>query len=270
LTILKRFRKSAESQYTAGKTKTNQEMLQADVEIAREEERRLTLSQARQIAVARINTLLHLPPDSPLPSSPKRLGPPEAPPDPQALRAAALSRRPDLQALEDRIRADEAALGSAEKEFYPDFEVAAGYDAMWDTRSQRPEVNVRLNVPLYREKRHAAVAEAQARIAQRRAEFAQKTDQVNFQVQEAYEQVRKSERSVRLYEKTILPKAKDNREAAESAYEKGLIPFVSLIEAQRNEIGLRERAFEAVADYYRRLAALERAIGVPPASVGTR
>jgi outer membrane protein TolC len=261
LEILKRLRKSAESQYTSGKTKTNQEILQADVEIGREEERRLGLEQARRVAVARINTLMHLPPDSALPSSPKRVDLAQPLPDAATLRAVALARRPDLQAIADRIRAEEAALGVAEKEFCPDFEVAAGYDAMWDTRNQRPEVNVRLNVPLYRAKRHAAVSEAQARIAQRRAELDRRTDQVNFEVQEAFEQVRRGEQSVRLYEKTILPKAKDNREAAESAYEKGLIPFVSLIDARRNEFMLRERFHEAVAEYHRRRAALERAVG---------
>jgi outer membrane protein TolC len=264
LKILKeRLRKSAADRYTSGASKTKQEILQADVEIGREEERRLSLEQTRQIAVARINTLMHFPPDSPLPPPPKRIGLAEPPPDVQALRSAALAHRPDLQALADRIRAEEAALALAEKEFYPDFEVAAGYDAFWQEKPLRPEINVRLNLPVYKAKRHAAVSEARARIAQRRAELDRQADQVNFQVQEAYEQVRRGEQSVRLYEKTILPKAKDNREEAESAYEKGLVPFVSLIEAQRNEVGLRERYHEAVADYHRRRAALERAVVGP-------
>jgi outer membrane protein TolC len=275
LTILKeRLRQSAESRYNSGVSKTNQEMLQADVEIGRQEDRRLALEQARQVAVARVNTLMHLSPDSPLPPPPKRIRLAEALPDAPVLRSAALARRPDLLALADRIRAEEAALALAEKEFCPDFEVGAGYDAFWDTKNQRPEINVRLNVPLYREKRRAAVSEAQARIAQRRAELDRQADLVNFQVQEAYEQVRKGEQSVRLYEKTILPKAKDNRDSARSAYEKGLIPFVSWIDAQRNEVDLRERYHEAVADYYRRRAALERAVGgplaPPPAPVAPR
>ncbi len=264
LKILKeRLRKSAENRYTSGVSKTNQEMLQADVEIGRQEDGRLSMEQTRQIAVARINTLLHLLPDRPLPPPPKHIGLDEGLPEVQELRSAALARRPDLLALADHIRAEDAALALADKEFCPDFEVAAGYDAMWDTRNQRPEINVRMNMPLYQEKRHAAVREAQARLAQRRAELDRQADQVSFQVQEAYDQVRKGEQSVRLYEKSILPKAKDNRDSAESAYEKGLIPFVSWIEAQRSEVELRERYHEAVADYYRRRAALERAIGGP-------
>jgi outer membrane protein TolC len=263
LELLQKLRKIAASRYESRVSKTNQEFLQADVEIGRERERRLTLEQMRRVAVARLDTLLHLPPDTPLPPPPGQLDRVKTLPDAQALRAAAVAYRPDLQALADRIKAEQAALGLAEKEFYPDFEVAAGYDAFWQEKPLRPEVNVRLNLPIYQAKRQAAVSEAEARIAQRKAELARQTDQVSFQVQEAYEQVRQGEQSVRLYEKTILPKARENREAAQSAYENGLVPFLSLIEAQRGEEDLLDRYYQAVADAYRRQAALERAIGGP-------
>src|SRR4029079_17703391 len=81
--------------------------------------------------------------------------------------------------------------------------------------------------------------------------------------QEAYARVRRSEQGVRLYERTILPRARENRETAKSAYEKTLIPFISLIDALRNEVSLQDRYYEAVADYFRRRAALERATGGP-------
>jgi outer membrane protein TolC len=59
------------------------------------------------------------------------------------------------------------------------------------------------------------------------------------------------------------PPTKANVKAAEAAYVTGKIPFLSLIEAQRNVITLRDRYYEAVADYFRRRATLERAIGGP-------
>jgi outer membrane protein TolC len=269
LDFLERYRKNAATRYERGLVPL-QDVEQARVEIGREQDRRLTLEETRRIAVARINTLAHLPPDSPLPPPPRRLSPGDGLPDVRDLRAAAVAGRPDLLALADHIRAEEAALGLAEKEFYPDFEVAAGYDAFWDVRSQRPEVNVRLNLPIYRDKRNAAVAEAQAKIAQRRAELAKQTDQVNFEVQQAYERVRTSEQVVHLYEKTVLPAARQNVEAAESGYETGKIPFLSLVEAQRNEVMLLDRYHEAVADYFRRRATLERVVGGPPAPAGDR
>jgi outer membrane protein TolC len=264
LTLLKKFEATAEDRY-ANRLVPQQDVFQARVEIGREQDRRLTLEEARQIAVARINTLMHLPPDSPLPPPPKEVRPSEALPEPQELRAAALARRPDLRALAERIRSEEAKLGLAYKEFYPDFEVAAGYDAFWDVKSQRPEVNLRVNLPLYRDKRYAALAESQARIAERQADLARQTDQVSFQVQEAYEKVSRSERSVRLYEKSILPDAKKNVEAAQAAYEAGnvKVPFLNLVVAQQSRVMLLDRYHEAVADYFRRRATLERVVGGP-------
>ena len=79
----------------------------------------------RQVAIARLNTLLHQPPDCPLPPPPARLRLAAALPEAPELRALALARRPDLAALTDRLAADQAALALAYKEFCPDFELMA-------------------------------------------------------------------------------------------------------------------------------------------------
>jgi outer membrane protein TolC len=266
LKLWRQAKKDAESRYETGKAE-QQDVLQADVEIGRERERRLTLDEMRQIAIARINTLLHVPTNSTLPVPPKEVKPTEELPEVELLQATALAKRPDLQALADRIKAEEASLALAQKEFYPDLEVAAGYDSFWQERELRPEVGLRLNVPLYKARRYGAVSEAAAKIAQRRAELARQTDQVNFQVQEAYEKVRKSEKAVRLYKDSILPAAELNAKAARSSYVAGKITALSRIEAERNLVSLRDRYFEAIADYFRRRATLERVVGEPVASL---
>jgi outer membrane protein, heavy metal efflux system len=262
LDLLRKFKQNAETRYKTGLV-PQQDILQADVEIGRAQERRLGLEQMRKVAIARINTLMHLPPDAALPPVPKDVALPEPVPDAAALRASALSRRPDLAAIAERIRAEEAALGLAHKEFYPDVELMAAYDTFWQERPLQWQGGVRLNLPVYRDRRRAQVAEAEAKLAQRRAELARQADQVNYQVQEAFEKARQGEQSVALYAKTILPAAKANVEAAQAAYVTGKIPFLSLIEAQRNQVGLRDRYYETVADYFRRRATLERVIGGP-------
>ena len=204
---------------------------------------------------------MHRPPDLPLPPPPGELPLAEALPEAGVLRQAALDRRPDLKALADHIAAEEAALGLAHKEYCPDFEVMTAYDTFWQERPLRAQLGVRVNLPVRLGRREAAVAMAEAIVAQRQAELARQVDQVNFEVQQAYEQVLESEQTVRLYRKTILPAARNNVDAARSAYTTGKVPFLSLIEAQRNQVGLYDRSYEAVADYYRRRANLERAVG---------
>jgi outer membrane protein TolC len=267
LKLLREFRANAEKRYSTGLV-PQQDIFQADVEIGRQQERQVTLQRMRQVATARINTLMHLPPDSPLPPPPATIDLGEALPDARLLRQAALANRPDLKALADRIAAEEATLGLAHKEYCPDFELMAAYDSIWQERPLRAQVGLRVNLPVRLARREGAVTEAEARIAERQADLARQTDQVNFEVQQAYEQVLESERTVRLYEKTILPAARQNIEAARSAYATGKIPFLSLIEAQRSAVGLRDRYYEAIADYYRRRATLERVTGGPLSPIG--
>ena len=125
-----------------------------------------------------------------------------------------------------------------------------------------------MNLPIRMGRRNGAVAEAHAKIAQKKAELASRVNQVQFQVQEAYEQLLESERILALYEKTILPAARENVKAAQTAYVTGKTAFLSLIEAQRNLVNLRDRNYEATADYFRRLATLERVIGGPMHLIG--
>jgi outer membrane protein TolC len=262
LRLLREFKDNAESRYKNGLV-PQQDILQANVEIGQQRERQLMLERMREVAVARINTLMHLPPDLPLPPPPKEVGPLALPAETPALRAAAVAHRPDLKALADRIAADQASVAVARKEFGPDVELLGAYDAFWSNQQQRAQVGIRFNLPVRLAKRYAAVAEAQARLAQRQAELARQTDQVNYQVQEAAAQVRESARAVQLYEGEILRAAQQNVQAAQSAYVAGKIAFLALIEAQRSVITLRDRYYEAVAAYGRRVATLERVVGGP-------
>jgi outer membrane protein TolC len=265
LELLNSARKSAEARVTTGKA-SQQEVLQIDVEVGRQRERGLNLERMKKVAVARINTLMHLPPASPLPPPPAKLSLPGELASAETLLATAVSTRPDVRAVADRLAADQALLALAHKEYYPDFEAGAAYNTIMGNGPMRdlaPQLAVRMNLPVQRSKRAGAVAEAEARIMQRRAELDRLTDQVYFQVQEAYEQVVESVQVVALYEKTILPAAQANVKAAQPAYTTGQIPLLSFLEAQRNLVSLRDRYYEVLAEHFRRRAALERAVGGP-------
>jgi outer membrane protein TolC len=82
-------------------------------------------------------------------------------------------------------------------------------------------------------------------------------------VQEAYAQLRESDQSVRLYREKILPPARLQVKTGAQEFMTGKVPFLTLIEAQRSLIDLQDRLYESLADYARRLASLERAVGGP-------
>ncbi len=164
LKILQEFRKNAETRYKNGQV-PQQDMLQVDVEIARQEERTVYLERFRQVAKARLNTFMHLPPDSPLPA-PDSTPPLTRTPDASTLRGMAIEARPDLKALAARLAAEEASVQVALREYKPDVEVLASYDSFWQSINGHPlqwQVGARINLPVRLARRDAAVAEARER-----------------------------------------------------------------------------------------------------------
>ena len=75
--------------------------------------------------------------------------------------------------------------------------------------------------------------------------------------------MREQAETVRLYETKILEDAQKNVEAARPAYVTGLIPASNLVEAERGLVDLKNHYYEAIAAYFRRQAALDRAVGEP-------
>jgi outer membrane protein TolC len=261
--LFNQYREIARAKYEANQA-TQQDVLQAEVEIARLGTRRAELRRAREVAAARINTLLHREAAHPLPPPPASIAVPDRLPDAAGLQALAVAERPDLAALAFRVEAEGAAAALACKEYYPDLELMVKHDAFMP-EEMRTQVGVGLNVPIYRQKRHAAVSEASARASQRRAEYQDRLDQVAFEVQSAVAQLAEGREVVELYAKKILPTAEANVESARINYTANRLDFLRLIEAQRQLRELQETSIQALADYHRRLAELERIVGRRPA-----
>ena len=124
------FRQSARTRYESNQV-TQQDYLQAEVELADIQRRQIELERIHHLAMARINTLLRLPPNATVPPPPRTLPRPTGLPPAELLHQLAVQQRPDLGALSARIRAEEAAVTLACREYYPDVEVVGRYDAFW-------------------------------------------------------------------------------------------------------------------------------------------
>ncbi|MCX7425238.1 MAG: TolC family protein [Planctomycetia bacterium] len=257
--LVTQFRETAWNKYQVNQT-TQQDVLQADVELATLESRRTELTRDEQVAMARINTLLHRAPDHPLPPPPAKTPLPDSLPAAEALRQAAAESRPDLFAMQARIRAEQANVALACKEYYPDLSLVAKYDGFMP-EEMRPQVGMELNVPLQRARRSAAVREASEQYHQRCAEYEDRLDQVRFEVQSARDRAAQSQEVIRLYEEKILPATQRSVESALANYTSGTLDFLRLIDSERQVYAQREMYYQAIAEYHRRLAELERAVG---------
>lgn len=254
------FRDSAQVKYENNQV-TQLDVIQADVELADLRRRQIELERMRRVAVARINTLLLRVADGPLPPSPQSLPPADELPRADALRQMALARRPDLAAISARVRAEQAAVDLALLQYYPDVEVFGRYDAFWQETELQGSAGMNLNVPIYRRRLNAAVSEAQFRLGQRRAEYRQRVLDIQYEVQSAYEQVEEARQTVELYHTNYLPLAEQNLTLARADYDVGRGTYLNLVMAQRQLFVVREQHEQALTDYHRRTANLERAIG---------
>jgi outer membrane protein TolC len=253
------FRKTANAKYEASRV-TQQDVLQADVELAKLDSREIELRQDVRVAIARINALLHRLPDRSLPPPPTQVAVPAKQFSADALQPLALNR-PELAAQASRIQSEQAAVALACKEFYPDFEVMARYDQFWTAPEQRGQIGLNVNIPLNQSRRQAAVREAQFRLRKMQAEYDERIDSIRHDVEAGVAHLDAARTTAMLYDQKIVPAARKNVESATIGYTVGTVDFLRLIEAQRELVDLQDKQQRAITDYHRRAAELERTIG---------
>lgn len=259
--LLKELRKTAESQYAAGYG-AQQDVLQADVERRLLEKRELELKQQRAELRARINGLLNRDPETALPEA-AQFGTPETLVPYKQLADLARTSHPELVRIEHQIGGDQARVDLAEKAFYPDFRVSAGYNSMWGDPKHRPIVGVSLNLPLDQSRRQAALNAAKAELKQTEWRLIDRRAQLLAELESTRAAVTEARQSYELYRDELLPLARDNLDAAVADYTAGRSDFINIISAERQQLSTALGLVRALADYHRRLATLERAVGQP-------
>ena len=264
--LLAQLREIAIARYEAG-SGAQQDPLEAELEEAELLHRDVTLRADRRIAQEQANVLLHRALALPLPPPPAALESPPPVGDRDALVARALADRPDLRAAEARVRAREAAVSLARREYLPDFRLTGAYDTFWEESELKPMVGLELNVPLRRARRAAALDEAEASLEAARKTHAGLDDQVRFSVERTLERLSEAHHGLEIFQDHMLPAARDRVESARASFETGQSDFSTVIDAER---GLRDAELgyeEALVEVSRLHAELARALGTTPEGV---
>ena len=260
--LLLEFQRTTETRYAAGLV-PKQDTLQAEVEQQHLAHRGIVLEHLRAITVARMNTLLHSPPESLLPPPPKELPSVVGMPPIATLQAAAVQHQPALRALALQVEARSTDVKLAQLDYFPNLTVSGGYNSFRQKEDLRPMLSVDLNFPLQLGRRHAALREAQAKEQQTKARLEEHRAQVHFVVNEAAHTVQENMHVAQLYADSIVPLAEENLAAARSNYETGITDFLTLITAEKALMLATLRYHEALTNYHKGRAQLERAVGLP-------
>jgi outer membrane protein TolC len=240
--------------------------LQAEVELTHLEHEAVMLGAERDVTVAQMNALLHRAPELPLPPAPDVLSLPDVPDTTVArLESEATAQRPDIAALRERARAEQARAERAGRESWPDVTLTASYNSMWDMPEHRFMVGLGFNVPLQVGRRAAAADEARAERARFERDAERLSDTARAEVFVAGKRLEESRHVVELYEKRLLPVAKQQIDIARAGFATAQNPFFAVIEAERN-LRTTELDYQlARSEYSVRRAELDRALGRVPA-----
>ena len=260
--LLKQFFEITNSKFRAGKG-SQADVLKAQVELSLLHQQLPVLEQRRKTAEAMLNTLLDRDTSSPLgiAQEPSQL-PIEKPLD--DLHSLALNDRPELKAAELDVQRSEQSRALAQRQYYPDFNVAF-------QRFQNFQTNdgfgayVAMSVPFAfwtKPKYDAGVQEAAAAVAAAQAQQHTLENLTRFQVNDLLAKVRATDQVATLYRTTILPQAEQSLESARVGYRVGKGSFLDLIDAQRAWRGFQHEYFKAIVDRQNRLAELEQVVGI--------
>jgi cobalt-zinc-cadmium efflux system outer membrane protein len=258
--LLGELQNTADTRYAAG-VGGKQDALQAQVAHQELVHRSIVLERSRQVAAARLNTLLNLPPTTALPPTPATLSAPQPVGSLDALQSQALASRPVLRAEQQRVLARKADARLAALAYYPSLNVMGTYNSLWDADEKRPMAVVGVNVPIELNRRRAALDEAEARLHEAAAALEQTQAQVLLEVTTAADELTEQSHAVHLYETSIVPAAEESLAAARSGYEAATNDFLTVIAAEKSYLLARLTSEHALAEYHKARARLDRAVG---------
>jgi outer membrane protein TolC len=259
--LLEDLSRVAAARYAAGLA-SQQDLLQAEVELAHLQHDVVLLQSAEESTRAMVNALLHRDSGAALPPLPEAL--PALPAkqlDDALLHEQALAARPELRANAAGIRAREGALALARLGGRPDFGVGAAYSSMWSDDEHRFTIGGTLSWPVWRKRVRAAAAEAEAQLLEAESSRQALLDEVQRDVAVALAGLRAAHHLVDVLESRLLPASRDRLRAARAAFEAGRDDFTALVGAARDLRSFELRYHEALVGLYRSHAALERAAG---------
>jgi len=267
-TLLRQFISIAQTKYKVGKG-LQQDVLLAQVELSKLLDIEIRLKGARRRGEARLNALLNRPTHLAI-SIPAKVDEqlPEIEKEPE-LHQIALANRPLLKEKNRHIDAARSRVSLAEKDYYPDFRVGAGYGFRQgnntgrnDSRADFLTLGVSLNLPIFTgTKQDRALAQRKAEVA--REQFARQDaiEAVWSETSEALANYRKSKDQASLFKTGIIPQSSQTVASMLAGYQVNKVDFLNLVRSQITLYNFETQYWKALAEARQSMARLDAAIG---------
>lgn len=262
INLMTQFVNIAKVRYAVGQV-MNQDVLKANVELARLANAQLTLQQQEETAQAMLNVLRNRPPQSPLGQTilparkPLRL-------DLETLQRTAVAHRPMFHHDSLGITQSRIANSLARRAYWPDFDLSLKYvtSPLDGFRGFTAMAGVSLPFSLWSiKKQRGRVEETAAKTRMQEAMLSNTKNMILFAVKEGLTKVQNAQRMLELYRATILPQAEQSLQVTLANYQTRQTDFLMLLDSYRMLQMSKMEYYEAEAKYEMSLAELERAVG---------
>jgi cobalt-zinc-cadmium efflux system outer membrane protein len=266
IALLDDFIRLTETRYQVGKG-LQQDVLKAQVERSRLMDRLFTLKQQRETILADLNTLLARPTSTPV-ETPEGVEMTPVDLSLEDLQKKAEENRPLFASYNSLVDQFKAQKHLADLNYWPDFTVSAAYRFRESVQGDPAEgtdfasAGVSFNLPIWREKRHEAVAEAESGVRMAHDRYADFRNRVSFNLHDTYARMEKDRDLVSLYKTGILPQADQTFQSTLTAYQVGKVDFLSLLDSLLKLYNYQTDYYRVLADYRRDVAGLEAEAGV--------
>ncbi len=259
LALLESFQETATAMYGVGEA-IQQDVLQAQVAVARMAADLVLMEEERLAGAARLNALLARDPDAPV--GILELPPIGGPlPTVSELSGTALAARPALAAADARIRAAESRLEGARRESWPDLMLGVEY-------GQRPQYDdmvslmVGISLPIRTGSRQQPMRrEMEAMRAMEEAMARNLRNETWALLAELRAMAERARSLDALYASRVLPQATAAVESALTAYRVGQADFMTLVESRMTVNRYDIERIRLAADYHAAVAEIEALLG---------
>ena len=243
------------------------DVIRAQVELGKLDDRHRTLMDLQEPMLARLNAALNRPADAQLPWPTEVVEPALSATD-EEIMAWLQVASPELLELQHEIAREEYGVQLARKDYYPDVTLGLDYVQTGSAVMETPDSGkdpvmamVSLNLPIWSQKRHAGVREAESRKRAAAHMLQERANTLSAQVKMVLYRFRDAERKIDLYRDTLLPKARQSVNASETALRAATATFLDVMDAVRILLEFELSHQRALADSAQRAAELEMLVG---------
>ena len=178
---------------------------------------------------------------------------------------------PEIKTREKMIGSSETRVAMAEKEFYPDFTLAANlykrsgeFDDMWS-------LTTAVNIPIFfKTKQEQAVNEARSLLNEARHEIEATRLMLSSAVRDNYSMLRTAEKLMELYKNALIPKTYQDFELALSGYATGKVEAMTVISRLKSLLDLEILYLGQFVEREKAIARLEAITGIRAQWQGAR